>query len=111
MARLNQKLADSLNVMYQDVVNKHMVAQINTPEYIAAEDFVTTHYPKLNEGVMEYLAAYMCVYPNGTIQFMPAKNLAVDLACRYDDTLKVVSYNENGIIVRDEECKLNQKGE
>ena len=46
MARLNQKLADSLNVMYQDVVNKHIVAKINTPEYIAAEDFVTTNYSK-----------------------------------------------------------------
>lgn len=109
--RLNTRLADSLNVMYQDVVNKQIVAPINTKEYIEASEFVQSYYPKLNEGVMEYLAAYMCVYPEGKIQFMPAKKSCVDLACRHNDVLKVVSYNEEGVIVRDEEAKVSQKGE
>ena len=109
--RLNTKLADSLNIMYQDVVNKHVMAPINTREYVEASEYVESFYPKLNDGVMEYLAAYMCVYPDGKIQFMPAKKSGVDLACRYDDKLKVVSYNEEGIIVKDEEAKIVQKGE
>ena len=109
--RLSTKLADSLNVMYQDVVNKHITAPINTREYIEAEEFVSTFYPKLNNGVMEYLAAYMCVYPEGKIQFMPAKKSGVDLACRHNDMLKVITYNEEGVIVRDDEAKITQKGE
>ena len=109
--RLSTKLADSLNVMYQDVVNKHITAEINTREYIEANEFVSTFYPKLNDGVMEYLAAYMCVYPNGKIQFMPAKKSGVDLSCRHDDMLKVVTYNEDGVIVGVEEAKIVQKGE
>ncbi len=107
----NTKLADSLNVMYQDVVNKHLVAPIKTREYAEAYEFIESHYPKLNDAVLEYLAAYMCVYPDGKIQFLPAKNLAVDLACRHDGMLKVVSYNDEGVIVRDEEAKVSQKGE
>lgn len=109
--RLNTKVANSLNVMYQDVVNKHVVTPIKTREYVEASEFIETHYPKLNEGVVEYLAAYMCVYPEGKIQFLPAKNLAVDLACRHDGLLKVISYNDEGVIVRDEEAQVSQKGD
>ena len=107
----NTRLADSLNVMYQDVVNKHLVAPINTKEYAEAAEFVETLYPKLNNGILEYLAAYMCVYPEGKIQFIPAKKEAVDLSCRHNDILKVVTYNDDGVIVRDEEAKIVQKGE
>lgn len=109
--RINTKLADSLNAMYQGVVNDHTVAPVNTIEYKEAADFVNTNYPKVNDAVLEYLATYMCVYPNGKIQFMPAKTHAVDLSCRHDGLLKVVTYNEQGVIVRDEEVALSQKGE
>ena len=109
--RLNTRLADSLNVMYQDVVNKHIVAPINTKEYVEAEEFVQSYYPRLNECVMEYLAAYMCVYPDGKIQFIPGKKSGVDLACRHNDMLKVVGYNDDGVIVKDEEARIVQKGE
>ena len=109
--RLNTRLADSLNVMYQGVVNDHIVAPINTKEYAEASEFVESFYSKLNESVMEYLAAYMCVYPEGKIQFMPAKKSGVELACRHNDYLKVVGYNDEGVIVKDEEARIVQKGE
>ena len=38
--RLNTRVADSLNVMYQDVVNKHLVAPIKTREYAEAYEFI-----------------------------------------------------------------------
>ena len=107
----NTRLADSLNVMYQDVVNKHIAAPINTRSYAEAENFVQTYYPKLNDGVMEYLAAYMCVYPDGTICFAPADKNAVNLICSQNDSIKIVGYNDQGVIVRDEETKFSQKGE
>lgn len=107
----NVKLADSLNVMYQDVVNKHVVAPINTRAYAEAENFVQTHYPKLNDGVMEYLAAYMCVYPDGTICFAPAEKNAVNLICSHDNLIKIVGYNDQGVIVMDEENAVSQNKE
>lgn len=107
----NVKLADSLNVMYQDVVNKHIVAPINTRAYAEAENFVQTHYPKLNDGVMEYLAAYMCVYPDGTICFAPAEKNAVNLICSQNESIKIIGYNDQGVIVRDDEMKASEKGE
>ena len=109
--RLNTKLANCLNVMYQDVVNNHVVVPANNEKYLDAEDFVKTYYSKLNDNVLEYLAAYMAIYPEGKIQFMPGKQSVVELSCRFDDRLKVLSYNENGIIVNEEEAKITQKGE
>ena len=107
----NTRLADSLNVMYQDVVNKHVVAPINTRAYAEAENFVNTYYSKLNEGVMEYLAAYMCVYPDGTICFAPAEKNAVNLICSHNDKIKIVGYNDQGAIVLDEERVVNKTNE
>ena len=107
----NVRLADSLNVMYQDVVNKHLVAPITTRAYAEAENFVETYYPKLNVGVMEYLAAYMCVYPDGTICFAPADKNAVNLICSHNDRIKIVGYNDQGAIIRDEERVVSQNKE
>ena len=109
--KLNVKLADSLNVMYQDVVNKHIVAPTNTRAYIEAEDFVQTHYPKVNDGVLEFLAAYMCVCPDGTICFAPSDKNAVNLICSQKDRTRLIGYNDVGVIVRDEDIKASEKGE
>ena len=109
--RINTKLANALNTMYQGIVNKNATVEINSREYVEASQFVDEYYPKLKEGVLEYLAAYMIVHPEGKIQFMPAKQNAVDLSCRHDDYLKVISYNDDGVIIKDEEAKVVQKGE
>lgn len=102
MNNLGKRLSESLNIMYKDVVNKKQIAPINTIEYVEAKDFVDTYYPELNANVMEYLAMYMCVHPDGTAEFFPSNNNAVDLLCQYADQLRVVGYNEVGAIVKDD---------
>ena len=99
---MKKKLANSLNVLYQDVVNKNARADIDSPKYIEAKDFVETYYPRLNNSVIEFLAIYMCAHPKGTVGFYPAKGATVDMLCQYADTMRLVSYNEAGAIVKDE---------
>ena len=97
----SSKLAESLNVMYKDVVNKKILAQADTNEYAEAESFVRTYYPKLNNMVMEFLAAFMCVHQDGKICFYPSQKEAVDLVCNYDDIMRILVFNDFGSIVRD----------
>lgn len=99
------KLADSLNLMYKDVVNKGVTAPINTREYIETEKFMKAHYPELNDKVLEFLAMYMCVHKKGTICFHPAEKESVDLLCQYDDVSRVIGFNYIGCIVKDEVYK------
>ena len=105
------KLADSLNVMYKDVVNKGIVAPIDTPEYKSAVIYVTNNYPKVNNGVLEYLAAFMCIHQDGQICFYPSSQVAVDLFCQYGKESKVIGFNESGVIVKDDVYREAQKGE
>ena len=113
MNKIKEKLANALNVMYKDVVNKKIVAQVDTKEYVEAKEFVEGYYPKLNTGVMEYLAMYMCVQPDGTIQFFPSEKSTVELLCTYADKMRLIGYADNGVIVKDQitEKTSGQKGE
>ena len=111
MNNLKNKLANSFNVMYQDVVNEHKLAEVNTPEYIEAKDYVEAYYPKLNNSVMEYLAMYMCVQPNGRIEFIASREGAVGLLCRDADKFRRIVYSDNGVIVKDQTELVGQKGE
>ena len=108
---VSNKLADSLNVMYKDVVNEGVVAPINSLEYKIAEDYVNTHYSKLNDSVLEFLAAFMCVHQGGKVCFYPSTQVAVDLHCKYGEESKVVGFNDLGAIVKDEVYRETQKGE
>lgn len=100
--KLNKKISDSLNTMYQDIVNKKVNPDVKEPKYIEAKNYIESNYPRLNNSVMEYLALYMCVYPSGKIEFYPAKGSAVNLLCTYADQLKLICYNGDGIMIREE---------
>ena len=100
--KLNKKISDSLNTMYRDVVNEKVNPDVKQSKYIEAKNYIETNYPHLNNSVMEYLAVYMCVYPSGKIEFYPAKGSAVNLLCTYADKLKVMCYNGDGVIIKEE---------
>ena len=108
-----EKLADALNILYKDAVNKGddldaMPARISE-EYGAADDFVFENYAKLGESVVEYLLMYMHFKPKGKIDFVPSKEAYIDLICTHHGRGEVVSFEVNGRISRREEFQTGQQ--
>ena len=106
-----QMIADSFNTMYQWVVNGDQSRVDDEKAFKSARNFVGSDYSKLDLAVMEFLAYYMLTNPEGKIEFVESKTAVVDLLCKEIDQIRHLSFNYDGVIVKDEKVALNQKGE
>ena len=104
------KIAESFNVLYQDVVNKTNNHLDDVKGFNEARDFVSVNYRNLDLSIMEFLAIYMLRKPNGKIEFQPSKSDVLDLLCLDDETLRTLTFAYDGVIVNDETKELAQKG-
>ena len=103
--KLNKKLSDAFNVLYQDMVNKHVEPDMNSPKYVDAKKYVEQDFPMLNQRILEYLSVYMVVHSTGKIEFYPSKGTTVDLLCTYADRVRLIRYDEKGDILKEETSK------
>lgn len=106
-------LVSAFNTLYKDVVNNSSFkSKISNPEYVNAKDYVQSYYENLNTSVLEFLAVFMLQHPSGKIQFMNSQD-GVGIFCEYDDVLRAVCFNLNGVMISDVKRKNleTQKGE
>ena len=106
------KIAKSFNLLYQSVVNDdEKPGERDESAFKEARDYISAHWKKLDLAVMEFLAVYMMRHPEGKVQFVSSDKELLDLYCREEDSFRVLSFNSEGVIVRDRQRELVQKGE
>lgn len=108
---IKEKVAKSLNILYQNIVNKSDVTIQDDQVFDEARAYINNNWPALDLSVMEFLAIYMIRNPEGKIEFQASETELVDLVCKDEKTLRVLSLNGNGIIVGDETKELAQRGD
>ena len=96
-------MLNAFKTMYENVVNNPAKGvDVNAPEYISAKDYIYAYYSKLDDGVVEFLGAFMLTHPGKRILFSTSDKQLLDLNCLLDEGVRSLSFNKNGTIVRDE---------
>ncbi len=107
----NGKIAKSFNLIYQSIVNDKKPQIKDDVEFDVARDYISRTWQKLDLAVMEFLAIYMIRHPEGKIEFSSSNEHLLDLCCKDSSNIRLLSFNDEGVIVRDEQMELAQKGE
>ena len=108
---MRRKIANSFNILYQSIVNDKKPVVEDENLFDNARDYISTNWKKLDLAVMEFLAIYMIKNPEAQIEFKESKRDMLDLMCKEENSLRVLTFNGEGVIVRDEKSELAQKGE
>ena len=108
---MRRKIAKSFNILYQSIVNDRKPQISDEEEFDFAREYISSNWKKLDLAVMEFLAIYMIKNPEGKIEFQESKIDILDLLCRDESFLRTLTFNGEGIIVKDEKRELAQKGD
>ena len=108
---MRRKIAKSFNLLYQSIVNDNVPQISDEEEFDFARDYISSNWKKLDLAVMEFLAIYMISNPEGKIEFKESERDLLDLLCKDESILRVLTFNGEGIIVKDETLETAQKGE
>lgn len=108
---MRKKVAKSFNILYQSIVNDEKPQISDEDEFDFAREYISSNWKKLDLAVMEFLAIYMIENPEGKIEFKESEIDMLDLLCRDEFILRNLTFNGEGIIVKDEKRELAQKGE
>lgn len=96
-------MLNAFKTMYENIVNNPAEGvDVTAPEYIGARDYIYAYYSKLDDGVVEFLGAFMLTNPGKKILFSTSDKQLLDLNCLLDEGVRSLSFNRNGTIVRDE---------
>ena len=98
-----ETIAIAFKILYEDIVNNpEKGIDINSIKYKKAKNFIHTLYNELDDGVVEFLGAFMLTNPGKKVKFEASKTELLGLNCFYVNNVRQLGFNRAGSIVRDE---------
>lgn len=111
---MSERLARALNYMYAGIVNGESEPVKGSPDYVSAVALLRNKAPytgesfeQMENAILEFLAVYT-VLEKGRVKFVPSEVATVDLHCNQRKYRREISFNEKGVIVRDEKFEKNK---